>query len=113
MIHIIRIPYLATFEHASTKTASTSIERATKSSPADTDRSLGKSERFQSTLGLAWTIRYVTRKDVLAAQRSRTGTGFFRSYNRLALFGIILTGTIEPSWRGRGSFDYWCVNSVS
>jgi hypothetical protein len=47
MIHIIRIPYLATFEHASTKTASTSIERVTTSSPTDTDRSLGKSERFQ------------------------------------------------------------------
>jgi hypothetical protein len=52
MIHTIRIPYLATFEHTSTKTASTSSERLTTSSPTDTDRSLGKSERFQSTLGL-------------------------------------------------------------
>lgn len=113
MIHIIRIPYLATFEHASTKTASTSIERATTPSPTDTDRSLGKSERFQSMLGPAWTIRYPTRKDGLASKQSRTGTGFFRSYNRLALFGIISKGKIEASWRGRGSFDYWCVDSVS
>jgi hypothetical protein len=99
MIHIIRIPYLATFEHASTETASPSIERATTSSPTDTDRSPGKSERFQSTLGLAWTIRYVTRKDVLAAKPSRTGTGFFRSYNRLAPFDIILKAT-TPCKRG-------------
>jgi hypothetical protein len=81
--------------------------------PTDTDRSLGKSERFQSTLGPAWTIRYLTRKDALASNQSRTGSGFFRSYNRLALFGIILKGTIEASWRGRSSFDYWCVDSVS
>jgi hypothetical protein len=76
MIHIIRIPYLATFEHASTKTASTPIERAMTSSPADTDRSLGKSERFQSTLGTGMV-------DPLRDKKGRFGTQTVANWNRI------------------------------